>query len=139
MFFDILCVIKELFPEDNQLSSSMYEAKKTLSSLGIEYEKIHACSGDCILYKSEYKDEETCLACNESRWNVVGNTNGKKRPLPIKILRYFPPIPRFQWMYDTKQIAKDFTWHAHKWEVNGYLHHSADSPSRKLVDNGLIS
>ena len=71
-------MIKELFPKENQLFSSMYEARKTLSSLGMEYEKIHACPNDCILYRNEYKDVETYTACNESRWKVVGNMNGKK-------------------------------------------------------------
>ena len=92
----------------------MCEAKKTLSLLGMKYEKIHACLNDCILYKGEYKNMETCPTCNESRWKAVGNMNGKKRPILAKVLWYFPLIPRFQRMYDTKQIVKDLTWHARK-------------------------
>ena len=109
MFFDILCMLKEVFPEDNQLSSSMFKAKKTLSSLGIEYEKIRACPNDCILYKGEYKDTKTCPTCNGSRWKAIGNTNGKKQPMSMKVLWYFPFIPNFRQMYGTKQIAKDLT------------------------------
>ena len=71
-------MIKELLPEDNHFSSSMYEVKKTLSALGIEYEKSHARPNECILYKGEYKDAKTCPTCLESRWKAVGNTNGKK-------------------------------------------------------------
>jgi len=29
----------------------MYEAKKILCSMGMEYRKIHACPNDCILYR----------------------------------------------------------------------------------------
>ena len=57
--------MKELLLEDNLLPSSEYEAKKIMSSLGMEYEKIHACPNDCKLYKGEYKDMETCPTSNE--------------------------------------------------------------------------
>ena len=63
----MLYVIKELLPKDNHLSLLIYEAKMRLSSLGMEYEKVYACPNDCILYKGEYKDVETCPTCNESR------------------------------------------------------------------------
>ena len=47
---------------------SLYEVKKTLSTLGIKYEKIHAYPNDRILYRKEYEDLDKCLVCNESRW-----------------------------------------------------------------------
>ena len=34
--------------------------KKTLSSLGMEYKKIHACPNDCIMYSDRHKDAKTC-------------------------------------------------------------------------------
>ena len=41
-------------PSENEIPISMYEAKKTLSTLGMEYEKIYVCSNDCILYCKEF-------------------------------------------------------------------------------------
>ncbi|CAL2256183.1 unnamed protein product [Prunus armeniaca] len=68
---------RDLLPEENTLPSSMYEAKKTLSALGMSYEKIHTCPNDCILWK-EGKD---------SIW---------KKGVPAKVVWYFPQIPRFK-------------------------------------------
>ena len=59
-----------MLPINNELPSSMYEAKKTLNALGMEYEKIHAYPNDCILYRNEFKDTSSCLTCGTSRWKV---------------------------------------------------------------------
>ncbi|PON66302.1 hypothetical protein TorRG33x02_268150 [Trema orientale] len=45
-FTFLLELIKDMLPIDNELPTSMYEARKTLSSLRMEYEKIHACPND---------------------------------------------------------------------------------------------
>ena len=68
-----------MLPINNEMPLSMYEAKKTLNALGMEYEKIHACPNDCILYK-------TCPTCGMSRWKVnkVGVRNIKR--IPAKVL-----------------------------------------------------
>ena len=65
-----------MLPLNNEMSLSMYEAKKAFSALGMEYKKIHACSNDCILYRNQYKDGITCLTCGKSRWKI--NDEGKK-------------------------------------------------------------
>ncbi len=46
----------------------MYEAKKTLSTLGMEYEKIHTSPNDCALYRNGYEDLDECPICKESKW-----------------------------------------------------------------------
>ncbi|RVW26101.1 hypothetical protein CK203_114946 [Vitis vinifera] len=50
-------------PLNNELPLSIYEAKKTLNALGMEYEKIHACPNDCILYRNDLKDASSCPTC----------------------------------------------------------------------------
>ena len=50
---------------NNEMPLSMYEAKKTLNALGMEYKKIHACPNDCILYRNELNDASSCPT-----WNV---------------------------------------------------------------------
>ena len=58
----------------------MYEAKKTLGALGMNFEKIHTCSNDCCLYRKEYANAIECPECGESRWKYANNVNkGKSR------------------------------------------------------------
>jgi len=34
--------------------------------MGMEYEKIHACPNDCILYRKEFAELRSCLKCGLS-------------------------------------------------------------------------
>ena len=42
-FSELLKMLRYMLPLNNELPLSMYEAKMTLNTLGMEYEKIHAC------------------------------------------------------------------------------------------------
>ncbi|KAL6279600.1 hypothetical protein ACE6H2_016481 [Prunus campanulata] len=123
----------EFLPEGNTLPSSMYEAKKTLSALGMSYEKIHACSNDCILYRKEYENATNCPTCGISRWKETKD-GFLKEGVAAKVVWYFPPIPRFKRMFQSHKTAKSLTWHAARKSVDGYMSHPADSLSWKLVD-----
>ncbi|RVW33032.1 hypothetical protein CK203_101237 [Vitis vinifera] len=111
-FSDLLQILGDMLPVNNEMPLSMYEAKKTLNALGMEYKKIHACPNDCILYRNELNDASSCPTCGTSRWKVnkVGARNTKR--IPAKVLWYFPPIPRFKRMFQSPKIAKDLKWHA---------------------------
>ena len=121
-------------PVNNEMPLSMYEAKKTLNALGMEYEKIHACLNDCILYRNELNDASSCPTCGMSRWKVnkAGVRNTKR--IPGKVLWYFPPIPRFKRMFQPPKTAKDLKWHAQGRENNVKLRHPVDSPMWQLVN-----
>ncbi|XP_058753332.1 uncharacterized protein LOC131626522 [Vicia villosa] len=54
-FAELLQLLTQMLPEGNILPSRYYEAKKILCPMGLEYEKIHACPNDCILYRKEFK------------------------------------------------------------------------------------
>ena len=133
-FSELLKLLGEMLPDQNEIPTSMYEAKKTLNALGMEYEKIHACPNDCILYWKDYKDLTSCPTCGLSRWKVIKNSEKLKSGVPAKVLWYFPPIPRFTRMFSIKETSKNLTWHAEQSQVDGYLHHPADTPSWKLID-----
>ena len=90
-FSELLSLVNELFPEGNLMPTSMYDAKKTLSTLGMGYTKIHACPNDCILYMGEYEQAVSCSSCGQSRWKVMRNSSVKKNVVPAKVLWYFPP------------------------------------------------
>ncbi|XP_073137125.1 uncharacterized protein [Henckelia pumila] len=131
---DLLNLLGEMLPDDNELPLSFYDAKKSLCALGITYEKIHACPNDCILYRKEYDDFNSCPTCGMSRWKM-GQKDTIKEGVPAKVLWYFPPNPRFVRMFRNKEFSKELTWHADKRVNDGYLRHPADAPSWKLVDH----
>ncbi|XP_073317253.1 uncharacterized protein [Primulina huaijiensis] len=133
-FTDLLGLFGQMLPDDNELPLSLYDAKKSLFALGMDYVKIHACPNDCILYRKEYEDFTGCPICGMSRWKLGKNSTINAGVL-AKVLWYFPPIPRFQRWFQQKVISKDLTWHADKRIRDGYLRHPADAPSWKVVDH----
>lgn len=74
--------MREMLPNDNKLPTSMYEAKKTLSLLGMEYEKIHACPNDCILYYKENSGLDFCHVCKEPRRKKGKEPSDKRKGVP---------------------------------------------------------
>nr|AAU90144.1 putative polyprotein [Oryza sativa Japonica Group] len=62
-FGDLLKLVKNILPEGNQLSETTYEAKKIVCHLGLEVQKIHACSNDCILYRE--------MSSGHSTWPIT--------------------------------------------------------------------
>lgn len=49
-FTHLLIKIRSLLPDGNQIPLYVYEAKKTMRALGMNYKKIHAFPNDCILH-----------------------------------------------------------------------------------------
>ncbi|XP_074321972.1 uncharacterized protein LOC141659093 [Apium graveolens] len=72
-FTELLSSVGSILPKDNVLPPNAYEAKKTLSDLGLEYIKIHLCPNDCILYRGIHSDTSQCPHCKLSRWKVRKN------------------------------------------------------------------
>lgn len=84
-FTELLSSVGSLLPKDHVLPVNAYEAKKTLSDLGLEYIKFHACPNDCILYRGVNVDASKCPKCDLSRWKV--GKDGKPRiNIPAKVM-----------------------------------------------------
>ncbi|VVA36577.1 PREDICTED: transposon, partial [Prunus dulcis] len=83
-FTELLILQGDLLTERNTIPSSMYEAKKTLSALGMSYEKIHACPNDCILYRKDYEDSTNYPTCSISTWKE-GKDSILKECVPAKM------------------------------------------------------
>ncbi|XP_062008662.1 uncharacterized protein LOC133725417 [Rosa rugosa] len=132
-YSDWLIAFSEYLPVGNDIPSSVYEAKKTLSALGMDYTKIHACPNDCILYRKQFSDDIVCPTCGLSRWKVCKNGQ-EKEGVPAKVLWYFPPIPRFKRMFQSIETSKNLICHAAERNKDGLIRHPADSASWKLVD-----
>ncbi|XP_024157771.1 uncharacterized protein LOC112165478 [Rosa chinensis] len=128
-----LIAFAEFLPVGNEIPASVYNTKKTLSALGMDYTKIYACPNDCILYRKEYVDETKCPRCGLSRWKI-GKNFKERDGVPAKVLWYFPPIPRFKKMFQSSETCKSLTWHATDRKHDGLMRHLADVASWKLVD-----
>jgi len=61
-FTELLELLKEMLPENNMLPFRNYEAKKILCPMGLEYQKIHACPNDNVLYRDEFHQ------CSKGFW-----------------------------------------------------------------------
>ena len=84
----LLAALRDVLPPDNTIPKSLYESKKLLKGVGLEYKKFHSCENDCIVYMDQHKDATECPKCGTSRWK-------EKTQIPSKVFWYFPPIPRF--------------------------------------------
>ena len=133
-FTKLLGLICDISPTSNEISTSTYEAKKNLCTLGMKYEKIHACKKDCCLFRKELSDANVCPSCGVSRWKVPKNSKEVKN-VPVKVMWYFSPIPRFERIFRSKETSRLLTWHTRKREVNGLLQHLKDALSWKKIDN----
>ena len=102
--------------------------------MGLEVEKIHACGNDCMLFYGEDADLEACRVCNapphernvdDIESDGVGVKRKKKRPL-VKVVWYFPIIPRLKRLFANRANAELMRWHAEQCKKDGILRHLAD-------------
>ena len=113
-FTSLLKVLQDMLLEENMLPKSYYKAKKILCSMGIKYQKIHACHNDCILYRDEFEEMHKCPRCGVLRYKVKdddeyrSDESTKKGP-PTKMLWYLPIIQRFKRLFANGDDAKDLT------------------------------
>ncbi|XP_057755506.1 uncharacterized protein LOC130974662 [Arachis stenosperma] len=124
-----------------KLPKTVYEARKTIKKLGIEYTKIDACSNDCMLYQGDDENLTRCKQCGSSRWkqktkkgsivrlNVPMKRIGK--PIVAKTLRRHPHLPPTYHRYKT---STDILWHKEACNNDGLLRHPRDAEAWKKFD-----
>ena len=131
-FIELLILLKKLLPQDNLLSKNQYEAKKILCPVGMEYQKIHACPNDCILYRNQFAEIINCNTYGVSRYKVnndeCNDDATANKSHPAKVYWYLPIIPRFKRLFANGHDAKHLTWHAEGRKSDGLLRHPANSP-----------
>ena len=133
-FTALLEFLREVLPVDNKIPASIYEAKKTLSTLGMEYEKIHTCPNDYALYRNGYEDLDECPVCKESRWKKGKKPTNDSKGVPAKVLWYIPPASRLHRLFRNAYHAKNLNWHHDKRVEDGMLRHPADALQWKTFD-----
>nr|GEX37216.1 zinc finger, CCHC-type [Tanacetum cinerariifolium] len=73
--------------------------------------------------------QQSCHICKASRYKsdeLGGSLKSRKSNKPVKVLRYFPLIPRLKRLYKCKKTAKDMRWHDTGRTKDGKLRHLAD-------------
>ncbi|XP_025886273.1 uncharacterized protein [Solanum lycopersicum] len=131
----LLDLIREAFPFA-QIPDSFYKAKKVIKDLGLHYEKIHACTNDCILFWNDNAKLDNCSVCGASRWkNVHNDLNNKVTKIPVKVLRYFPLKPRLQRIFMCSETSVAMRWHDTEQLIDGNLRHPADGEAWKDFDS----
>jgi hypothetical protein len=133
IFSDILKFINQMLPPcDETLPDNTYEAKKFLSVMGLGYEKIPTCRNDCMLFWKDNKELDSCTVCGEYKWRADthidedGEVISARKKRPVKILRWFPLIPRLQRLFMSEHTAPHMRWHAEGRTRDGLLRHPTD-------------
>ncbi|KAK1605546.1 hypothetical protein QYE76_029219 [Lolium multiflorum] len=132
-FEKLMIILKKLFPRNNELPISTYEAKKLVCPLGLDVQKIHACINDCILYRGEkYENLNKCPICGALRYKIrkddPGDVEGEppRKRVPAKVMWYAPIIPRLKRLFRNKEHAKLLRWHMEECKKDAMLRHPAD-------------
>ena len=61
----------QFLPIDNDVPPSRSDAKPLLASMGMDYQRIHACQNDCVLFGNEYADLDKCPHCKSKRFREM--------------------------------------------------------------------
>lgn len=142
-FDDLLQTTGSILPPGHCLPKTTYEVKKLLRAFQLTYEKIHACVNDCCLFRKENKDLDRCPICKYSRWKEdkwnmdddADKIDVPKKKIPVKVLRYFPIVPRLKRLYNSAELAEQLIWHATHRSKDGKIRHPSDSLAWKHIDN----
>ncbi|XP_026384903.1 uncharacterized protein LOC113280500 [Papaver somniferum] len=140
-FDELLKTIGSLLPPDHGLPCSTYEVKKLLKSYQLTYQKIHACINDCCLFRKDLKDADECPQCHYSRWKEDTSNmddaemiDKPQKKIPVKVLRYFPIVPRLRRLFQSAALAEQLIWHARNKSKDGKMRHPTDSLAWKHIE-----
>ena len=135
---EIVNLISDVLPPNHKLPKDIYQSKKLLSGLRMDYEKIDVCENNCMLFWKDHVNEMECLKCGKSRFVEVVNEDGEKVTTEIahKQLRYMPLTPRLKRLFISKKTARHMRWHKEGIrENNQVMTHPSDGDAWKALDN----
>jgi hypothetical protein len=129
---------QHVLPSNHKMPKDMYQSKKNLSALGMEYKKIDVCKDNCMIFYKEHRDETKCLKCGKLRFIEVVNEDGEKVTMKTthKQLRYMPLTPRMKRLFISKKTAGHMRWHKKGVCENDHVMvHPSDSEAWKTLDD----
>jgi hypothetical protein len=116
---------KSCMPDNENLVSNFYDAKKFMRPLGLGYDKYDVCPNYCMLYYGVDAMKTSCDFCGSLRYKPR-NPTSKGSNKSEKQLRYFPLTPRLQRLFMSPHHAKDMTWHHFHRSDDGVMVHPSD-------------
>jgi hypothetical protein len=110
---NIMKLIIDIFPAKHNMPKELYQLKKIVASLGMNYEKIDVCKRSCMLFWKEHKDDTECVHCSTSKYIKVINEDGASVTTKVvgKRLHYMHVTLRLKRLYLSEEIAKQMRWH----------------------------
>jgi hypothetical protein len=98
---DIIKLIIDLITVKHNMPKDLYQSKKIVAGLGINYEKIDACKKNCMLFWKDHKDDTECMHCDRYRYVKVINEDGVSvtTKVAVKQLHYIPIMPRLKRLF----------------------------------------
>ncbi|KAL6530396.1 hypothetical protein OROHE_014749 [Orobanche hederae] len=122
-------LMKEIAPENNEITRNFYSSKKLLRGMGLPAEKIDCCENGYMLYWGDDLNKLSCKICDHPRYkkNLRGGNKRQKTNEAYKKMYYFPLTHRLQRLYASEATAEDMRWHATHESEPGVMHHPSDS------------
>jgi hypothetical protein len=104
---DIVKLIIDLIPVKHNIPKDLYQSKKIVVDLDMNYEKIDVCERNCMLFWKEHKDDIECIHCG-SRYVKVVNIDGASITtlVTVKQLRYMAITLRLKRLYLSEETTK---------------------------------
>ncbi|KAG6481184.1 hypothetical protein ZIOFF_057779 [Zingiber officinale] len=155
-FTALLDFLRRVLPSEAQVPKSFYEAKKLISSLGLHYEKIHACPNDCMIYWGGNENEQACKVCNLPRWKNLQKSSRRsygQRPsnsqLDDMVRMQFPEwfarrVDRANERIDDLDLRvlsrgpNPVAFSYHGFNINGFAFRTVESETNKKVQNSGV-
>jgi hypothetical protein len=69
-------LIIDLIPVKHNMLKDLFQSKKIIVGLGMNYEKIDVCEKNCMLLWKEHKDDTKYMCCGRSIYVKVVNKDG---------------------------------------------------------------
>ncbi|XP_028790871.1 uncharacterized protein LOC114746759 [Neltuma alba] len=120
-------------PKDTHMPTDLYQTKKLVSKLGLDYKKIDCCVNGCMLYYKADDSATQCKFCCEARY-FSKKCHGRKKKVARKQLWFLPLIPRLQRLFASEKIAKQMRWHYENRRGSNVLSHPSDGQAWKVLD-----
>jgi hypothetical protein len=101
-------LIIDIIPVKHNMSKDLYQSKKIVAGIGMNYEKIDVCERNCMLFWKDHKDNTECMHYGRFRYVKVLNKDGASviTKVAVKQLHYMSITPRLKRLYLSEEIAK---------------------------------
>jgi hypothetical protein len=110
---DIVKLIIDLIPAKHNMPKDLYQSKKIVSDLRLNYEKIDACEKNYMLFWKEHKDDTEYMHCGRSRYVKVINKDGTSVTTKVAVKQhcYIPITPNLKQLFLCEEMAQQMRCH----------------------------